>query len=77
VPQPRITAISLSGSSLVINGTNGTAGQQYEILTSTNVATPLTNWVSVLTNTFGGNNFSVTNSVNPSAAKNFYILRVP
>jgi hypothetical protein len=77
VPQPHITTVSLIGSNLVINGTNGTSGQQYEILTSTNVATPLTNWISVLTNTFGGNSFSVTNTVNPNAAKNFYILRVP
>jgi len=75
--QPQITSVSLSGTSLVISGTNGTAGLQFEVLTSTNVALALTNWTSIATNTFGSGNFSVTNTVNPSVPQNFYILRVP
>ena len=77
VPQPHITSISFSGTSLVINGTNGTSGQQYEVLTSTNLTVPLTNWVSIATNQFPGNAFSVTNTVSPGTPQDFYILRVP
>lgn len=77
VPQPHITSISFSGTSLVINGTNGTSGQQYEVLTSTNLTVPLTNWVSIATNQFPGNAFSVTNTVSPGTPQHFYILRVP
>ncbi len=75
--QPHITSIGLSGTTLIISGTNGTAGLQFEVLTSTNINTPLASWTSISTNTFIGGNFSVTNSVTSSAAQNFFILRVP
>ena len=75
--QPHITGISLSGTSLILNGTNGTAGQQYEVLSSTNVALPLTSWNSIMTNTFDSGNFSVTNTVNPTVPQQFYLLRIP
>jgi autotransporter-associated beta strand protein len=77
VPQPYITGITLSGSSLVLSGTNGTVGQQFVELASTNLALPLTNWTPVYTNTFGAGNFSVTNPVDSSIPLSFYILRVP
>jgi fibronectin-binding autotransporter adhesin len=76
-PQPGITGISLSGTSLVISGTNGVAGEQYHLLTSTNVALPLGQWTVLPANTFNDSNFSITNTVNPSARQNYYILRVP
>jgi autotransporter-associated beta strand protein len=77
LPQPHITGINLSGTNLVISGTNGTAGQQYEVLTSTNLTLALTNWISIATNTFTGGNFNATNTVNPSAPQNYFLLRVP
>jgi hypothetical protein len=75
--QPHITSVNLSGTTLIINGTNGTAGLQFEVLTSTNVTVPLANWTSISTNTFSGSNFSVTNTVNSTAPQNFFLLRVP
>lgn len=75
--QPHITSIGLSGGSLIISGTNGTAGQQYNVLESTNLLAPLANWTPISTNTFSGSAFSVTNTVNPHAPQNFYLLRVP
>jgi autotransporter-associated beta strand protein len=75
--QPLITSVSLSGTSLVISGSNGTAGQQYTEMASTNLALPLVQWSPVLTNNFTGGNFSITNTVNPLAPQNFYILRLP
>ena len=76
-PQPGITSISLSGSSLVINGTNGMAGEQYNVLMTTNLALSLSNWTVLPTNTFSAGTFSITNTVNPAAPQSFYILRVP
>jgi len=77
VSQPAITGIRLVGTNLIISGTNGLAGEQYNVLTSTNVALPLSQWTTLPTNTFGGGNFSITNLVSPNAPHNFYILRVP
>lgn len=74
--QPHITSVSLSGTTLIISGTNGTAGFQYEVLSSTNVATPLSSWTSIATNTFLSGNFSVTNTVNVGP-QSFFILRIP
>jgi fibronectin-binding autotransporter adhesin len=74
--QPYITSVSLSGTSLVISGTNGTAGRQFVVLTSTNLVLPLSQWTPVVTNTFTGGNFSVTITVDPSAPQNFYYLDV-
>ena len=60
---PGINGFSLAGTSLVISGTNGSTGLQYEVLTTTNLTVPRANWISIATNTFSGGNFSVTNAV--------------
>ncbi|HEV2320655.1 MAG TPA: autotransporter-associated beta strand repeat-containing protein [Verrucomicrobiae bacterium] len=75
-PTPRFTGIGVSGTTLTITATNGAANGTYVLLESTNVATPLTNWVPVLTNTFDGSgnlNLS-TNIVNPNNPRAFFIL---
>ncbi|MBW8863540.1 MAG: autotransporter-associated beta strand repeat-containing protein [Verrucomicrobia bacterium] len=69
--------ITLSGSNVIISGTNGSSGQQYEVLSSTNLTLPLSNWVSIGTNMFPGGNFTATNTYNPLAPQTFYILRLP
>jgi hypothetical protein len=74
--QPSITSISLSGTSLVISGTGGTATYQFVLLTSTNLTLPLSQWTPVVTNTFTGGSWSTTNTVNPSVPQNFYLLDV-
>jgi autotransporter-associated beta strand protein/parallel beta-helix repeat protein len=75
---PRITGISLSETNLIINGTNGVAGEQYQLLNSTNLALPLNQWIPVLTNNFDGNgNFNLTNVINPGTPQNFYMLQAP
>jgi PKD repeat protein len=79
-PSPTISGISLSGTNLVINGTNGFAGITYHVLTSTNLRLPFNEWTSVATNVPGGNgNFSlnISNTVNRSALRQFYLLQVP
>jgi hypothetical protein len=56
------------------SGTNGT----YYVLTSTNLAAPLTNWTRLLTNQFdGGVNFNLTNAMNTNSPQSFYLLQMP
>jgi hypothetical protein len=78
-PPPRISSISINGGQVIIAGTNNSdvAGNGYSVLTSTNVALPLTNWTLLNRGTFGGTgNFSSTNAVGTNA-RQFYILRLP
>lgn len=75
-PIPRITSIRLSGMTLTITATNGTAGGTYVLLETTNLAVPISHWTPVLTNSFDGSgdlNLS-TNIINPNNAQEFYIL---
>jgi fibronectin-binding autotransporter adhesin len=54
VVKPKVTIGKpvLSGGNLILSGTNGPAGQPYRILSSTNVALNITNWIPVFTNAF-------------------------
>ena len=74
---PNSPNISLSGTNVIISGTNGLTGAPYYVLSSTNLALPLANWTALSTNTFKSTSFSVTNAVDPSAPRNFYLLRIP
>ncbi len=74
---PFVTRFSLSGSRLVVNGINGVLGQSFNVLTSTNLALPISDWTAVSTNVFTGANFSITNTVNPRTPQAFYIIKVP
>ena len=76
-PSPSIHSIVLSGGQVILGGTNNDgAGGTYRVLTSTNVALPVTNW-SLLTNgSFDASgNFSSTNPM--SGNRHFYRLQVP
>src|SRR5439155_16296818 len=73
VSQPVITNVTLSGSSVIFSGTNGVGGQEYHVLTSTNVGLARTNWTSEQTNTFEtGGIFSVTNPYSAGTPSRFY-----
>jgi hypothetical protein len=78
-PAPGFTQIQVSGTNAVFNGTNGFIGGTYYLLTSTNVTTPLSQWVPILTNVLGASgNFTLTasNSFSLSTRQRFYILTV-
>jgi hypothetical protein len=78
-PQPGIVNITLSGTNLVLNGTNGLATGVYHLLASTNLALPLSQWSSVATNALTANgNFTITatNAIKPQAACQFYVLQL-
>jgi len=77
VQQPKITSVTLSGTNLVFTGINGLAGENYNILTSTNVAAPLSTWTVLPMGTFSSGNFTISNGVSTNLPKSFFIIRVP
>ena len=50
---PYITSLSITGSTLNLQGTNGPSYGSYVVLGSTNLALPISQWDRVWTNTFG------------------------
>jgi fibronectin-binding autotransporter adhesin len=76
--EPVINGVSRNANSIEFSGTGGTADGTYYLLSSTNIALPLGNWLYVLTNQFDGNgDFYVTNSVDPTTPELFYRLQLP
>jgi autotransporter-associated beta strand protein len=66
----------ISGTSLMISATNMGAGTVY-LLTTTNLAAPVSTWTPVWTNVLGGSgSFTATvpNAVNPVVKQQFYLL---
>jgi hypothetical protein len=76
IPQPQITSINLSGTALTLSGINGTPGNTYYLLSSTNIALPLSQWTPLLTNTFSDASFSITDTINPASLQQYFILQV-
>jgi PKD repeat protein len=78
--QPGIAGLSVAGANLVLDGINGESGVAYVVLTSTNLALPLSQWTPAATNVPGASgNFTiiVTNTVGAEIRQQFYVLRVP
>jgi autotransporter-associated beta strand protein len=66
----------ISGTSLTISATNTGAGTVY-LLTSTNVAAPISTWTPIWTNVLNGSGSFTTNlsdAVNPALNHQFYLL---
>jgi len=75
---PHIDSIQISGTNFVISGSGGKPNTNYVVVTSTNVALSLTNWISVLTNTFDSSgNFIFSNAISAGIPQRFYRLSVP
>jgi hypothetical protein len=78
-PQPGIVSITLSGTNLVLSGTNGLATGIYHLLGSTNLALPVNQWSSLATNVLTANGkfrITATNAVKPHTASQFYVLQL-
>jgi hypothetical protein len=72
---PGVTNITLlSGTNVVLTGTNGQSGDTYYLLTSTNLLTPISQWKPVSTNVATGNSFSftATNAASPKDSQRFF-----
>jgi len=75
---PQFGNVTLSGSALIFSGTGGAANGDYVVLSSTNVAAPLLNWLPVTSNLFDASgNFNFTNPINPARPQEFYRLFKP
>lgn len=76
-PQPGLTSASLAGTNVVLTASNGAAGGTYYVLTSTNLASPISQWTAVLTNVLAaGGNFvlTITNAASTNIEQ-FFMLR--
>jgi hypothetical protein len=72
---PKITGVSLSGTTLMISGTNGVANEPFVLLESTNLAAGPVGWVSVSTNTFDGSGkFDVSIDTTQGDTQEFFTL---
>jgi hypothetical protein len=77
-PQPVISSTAVSGGNLILIGMGGSTNGTYRVLTTTNVATPLTNWTVLATNSFNTNGtFQATNPISPSHPQEFYRIQMP
>jgi autotransporter-associated beta strand protein len=74
---PGITGFAINGANVVLNGTNGQAGDAYYLLAGTNLTQSVSQWRTVATNVFGSNGaftFTGTNAFTAGSAQKFYIL---
>jgi len=73
---PVISGTALASGSLVLSGTGGAANGTFQVLTTTNLATPLANWIPVSTNSYDANgNFNVSIPVSSSTHQQFYQIQ--
>jgi autotransporter-associated beta strand protein len=74
--RPEFQTASLTGTNLILGGTNGIVGMPYYLLTSTNITLPLTDWTRLQTNVFGpGGSFSNSVPVEPEEPSRFHQLQ--
>lgn len=75
---PSFSGISMAGGNMILSGSGGAPDSYYQVLSATNIATPLTNWIPLATNRFDSNgNFSWTNTLAPGTPQQFYRLIIP
>lgn len=70
--------LTRTGTNVIIVGSGGLAGAPCHLLSSTNVALPVSQWTSLGTNRFdadGGLNY--TNPINPAVPRQFFRISVP
>lgn len=76
--QPEFNAPAISEGNLILTGTGGTPNGSYSVLSSTNVAAPLSEWIVSASGTFDGTGaYSNAIPVNASEPRRFYQLRIP
>jgi autotransporter-associated beta strand protein len=75
-----ITHVSLSGTNVVIHGTNNntpSSSFHYVVLTTPNITNALSNWTPVVTNPFNGDgSFDYTNPIVPGVPRQFIDVEV-
>ena len=78
IPAPVFGAILINNGSVVVNGSGGTPGGNYYVVTATNLTQPVAGWTRLVTNQFNaGGNFAFTNAIPPGVPQQFYRLQLP
>ncbi len=73
---PIFGSIKYNGNALVMTGSNGSPGAPYYVLTTTNLALPITNWTVLSTNGFDSfGDFSFTNTAS-AGPQQYFLLRL-
>ena len=72
----QLTNLTWRGTSIVLSGSYGGTNPDFELVTSTNLAQPLTNWLVATTNSFSANGrFNLTNPVTPGTRRQFFAVQ--
>ncbi len=70
--------VAIASGNLILSASSGIPYDPVYLLTSTNVATPITNWTYCATNYFGTNGaVSITNAIVPGEPQRYFRLQVP
>jgi hypothetical protein len=79
VAVPEFLRVAASDGNFIASGTNhGGPGGTYQLLGSTNLLLPRTNWTVLTSGSFDSNgNFSFTNAASFTNSEMFYMLQVP
>jgi hypothetical protein len=74
---PLITQALLSEQGMILRGSNGPASSTYQVLTSSNLTMPVSNWPSLAAHSFDATgNFDSTNPVALGSSQQFFRLLV-
>ena len=70
------SAVTISGTNLVVSGSGGVAGASYYLMAATNLTQlPVALWNRVATNVFSANGqFTSTNPISPSLPQEFFVI---
>ncbi len=78
VTPPKVNPARVSGGNLILTGAGGPPGASYTWLTSSNVAAPLSTWITNSTGVFDASgSFSNAFPINPNSAPKFFELKTP
>jgi hypothetical protein len=78
VSPPTVNSSIGANGKLILTGSGGSPGGSYSWLTTTNMATPLANWITNTVGVFDSNGaFSNAIPINPSETSRFFRLKLP
>jgi autotransporter-associated beta strand protein len=77
IQRPRIFNVAVSGTEFVISAINGPPAGNVLVLTSTNIADPLSTWTTLVSTQFdGAGNLIIGDPINTGSAQHFYVLQL-
>lgn len=75
---PSVFGAKLAAGNIQLTGSGASPGGSFQVLATTNLLTPRTNWVTVTTGNFDGSGkFNVPLPISPAVPQTFYLISVP